>query len=522
MPKKTIVIILTMILAAAVTLPVMSAGQEDKEQTEAGPVKMQVMMSVNVNYPYKEDWLVFNELEERGNAELDFILVPDSDYVTKKKLTVASGDMPDMILKVATQDSAEYLQWATEDILFPFNKYIDKLPNFTKRVEEYKFQPEIDELTQVDGNYYILPQMYETPWQKIGFVMRGDILEKHSLQVPETLEGLTDLLKTVKSKEPDMIPFACAYQMNLMFLSFGPLFGTQAGWGGGPTQYDFDGEQWEAAMTNDGMKAMIEYFNNWWDEGLMSVEQFVAENSQMNNLLDTGKVFMSILWSPSVTKKASLLQENTGNNDAHWIMVPPFTGGPGKAGVYAPKRHAWGAIMPDYLATDSRLDRILEFTDWAFYSDEGVLINLYGKEGVTYNLDNGKLVFLDKFKTAGIPDLQQLKKDYGIDTNGWNQVVTLDFLTVALNDQLKDYYKILQDKDMYVSTNPVITFTTEEKEDAKLMETPLQDYRNEMMIKFIMGATQWNTGWESYVRESKKKGLDDLTEIYNQAWERQN
>jgi putative aldouronate transport system substrate-binding protein len=430
--------------------------------------------------------------------------------------------MPDMILKVATQDSAEYLQWATEDILLPFNQYKDKLPNFTERVEEFSFQPEMEELTQEDGNYYILPQMYEIPWQKIGFVMREDILEKHGLEVPETLEGLTGLLKTVKSLEPDMIPFACIFQMELMFLSFGPLFDTQAGWGGGPVQYGFDNGEWESAMTNDGMKAMIEFFNNWWDEGLMSVEQFVAENSQMNNLLDTGKVFMAILWSPSVTKKTALLQDNTGDSDARWIMVPPFTGGPGKAAVYAPKRHAWGAIMPDYLAKDSRFDRILEFADWAFYSDEGALINLYGKEGVTYNLDGGKPQFLDAFKSDGIPDLQQLKKDYGIDTNGWNQVVTLDFLTVALNDQIKDYYQTLKQNDMYVSPNPVITLTAEEKEDAKLMETPLQDYRNEMMIKFIMGTTPWNTGWESYVQESSKKGLDDLIEIYNQAWDRQN
>jgi putative aldouronate transport system substrate-binding protein len=178
--------------------------------------------------------------------------------------------------------------------------------------------------------------------------------------------------------------------------------------------------------------------------------------------------------------------------------------------------------MPRDLADDSRLSRILEFADWSGYSEEGMLINLFGVEGETYEMVDGKPKYLDKFYVGDLPDLQQMKKDFGIDTNGWNQLYPLHFLTISLSDVQKEYYDQLKANDMYAEPNPIVVFTPSQKEDAKLIETPLQDYRNEMILKFVMGDASLEDDWDGYVERCEEKGVDELTVLYNEAWSSQN
>jgi putative aldouronate transport system substrate-binding protein len=519
MPRNAIVVVVLLALAIA---PVFAGGQQESAPTPDETVTISVMQSVNVNYPFQEDWVIYEEMERIANVELDLQLVPDSDFVTKKRLVVASGDLPDMLQRVASNDTAEYSQWATEGAFLPVSDYIAQLPHFQELVEEWNFEPEMQQLTIADGKYYMLPQMYETPWQKIGWWMRGDILEKHGLPVPETLDELYDTLVAVRDLEPEMLPLSATFQQSVVFMLLGPLFGTQAGWGGGPMMYDARADKWEATMISEEFRAMLAYVKRLWDADLIDQELFVADNSQINNKVNTGQVFMTINWSPSMLQRNLLLQENSGNEEAKWITVLPFSGGTGKAAVPAPPRVTWGTVFPRDLADDPRLPRILEFADWSGYSEEGIAINLYGREGETFEMVNGEPRYLEEHYSNGIPNLQELKKDYGVDTNGWNQALPLSFLTVSLSEEQQDYYAELAAGDMYTPPNPMVTFTPDQKEDAKLLETPLNDYRNEMILAFVIGDLSLQSDWDDYVATAKDMGVDELIEIYDEAWSNQN
>ncbi len=513
--------LLTVLLLLFVAASFVSAnGQQEASEGKQGPVEVSALVEVNANYPYKEDWLLYREFEEKGNAKLDLQLVPSSDYNTKLKLIMASGDLPDLVTKVAIQDQSQYPQWATEGFLLPISDYRAKLPHYSEMIKAYDFEKEIKQQTQADGKNYILPQMYEIPWQKIGFWVRKDILEKHNLPMPTTLDEFYDTLSAVKNAEPDMVPFANTFQLNNLFNVLGPIFDSQAGWGGGPIKYNPETDSWEAAMIDKNFQKMVAYVAKLYQDGLIYEEQFVADNSQINNLTQTGKVFATIHWSPSLTKWNAALAEN-GMPEAEYVPMLPLAGGPGEAALIAPPRNSWGTVIPEDLKKDKDFDRILAFVDWACYSEEGTRINLYGEEGETYKMVDGKPVYLDKFMENGVPKLQDMKKDYGLDTNGWNQVYPLDFLTVALNDETKEYYMQLKANNMYVAPNPTINMTAEQKEDAKLLESPLQDFRDEFMLSAIMGSIDIDSGWQSYVNEAKKKGIDELVEIYNTAWKKQ-
>jgi putative aldouronate transport system substrate-binding protein len=517
MARKLVFSLLLIMITASFSA---AKGQQEAAGANQRPVEISALVQVNSVYPYKEDWLLYEELEEKGNAELDLQLVPSSDYDTKLKLIMASGDLPDLVTKVAIHNQSQYPQWATEDFLLPVSDYMDKLPHFSEMIDAYDFQKEINQQTQTDGKNYILPQMYEIPWQKIGFWVREDILEKHNIAMPTTLDEFYTALKAVKQAEPEMIPFANTFQLNNLFNVLGPLFDSQAGWGGGPIRYDEETDSWYADMISENFKEMIAYVAKLYTDGLIYEEQFVADNGQINNLTQTGKVFSTIHWSPSLTKWNAALAKN-GLPNAEYVPMLPLAGGPGKAAVTAPPRNVWGTVMPETLADEEKFERVLEFADWSGYSDEGVLINLYGREGTTYKMENGEPVYLDTFKENGIPNLQDMKKEFGLDTNGWNQVYPLDFLTVALNDKTKEYYKQLKANDMYVDPNPTINMSAAQKEDAKLLESPLQDFRNEFMLRVIMGSANLSEDWQDYVAEAKKKGIDELVEIYNTAWKQQ-
>ena len=92
-------------------------------------------------------------------------------------------------------------------------------------------------------------------------------------------------------------------------------------------------------------------------------------------------------------------------------------------------------------------------------------------------------------------------------------------LIEAPNVQEEKRYLI--DNDMVDYDDPLVKFTEEQSENAKLLYTTLNEYTNTMMMKFIYGEESLEN-WDKYVKKCKDLGSDKLISLVKKAWKENN
>ncbi|MBQ6527541.1 MAG: extracellular solute-binding protein [Clostridia bacterium] len=141
-----------------------------------------------------KDW------SEAVQVNLEWELVA-TGYEDKLSLKLASGDLPDVILRVT---DAELIKYADEGVFLPLEDYIaEYAPNLTKAWEEAPASKQYN--TAPDGHIYSFPYFAPTPWSGINRVMAINIswLEKLGLQMPTTLAELKDVLIAFRDQDPN-------------------------------------------------------------------------------------------------------------------------------------------------------------------------------------------------------------------------------------------------------------------------------------------------------------------------------
>jgi putative aldouronate transport system substrate-binding protein len=76
-------------------------------------------------------------------------------------------------------------------------------------------------------------------------------------------------------------------------------------------------------------------------------------------------------------------------------------------------------------------------------------------------------------------------------------------------------------RGMVPPAHPSLLMNDEELEFIKITQTPLDDYANTMQLKFIYGDADLDDDWDSYLKECRAKGSDEVVATINKAWARQ-
>ena len=124
-----------------------------------------------------EGMIYFQKLEEASNIGVVWEPVPASDWDTKPSLTLAGGDLPDIVMG-AVSNSTVYEYGIIGDYIVEISEGIDKyMPNLKHWLNEY---PDVyDSITQIDGSIYFAPYIYDTAQAASDTVyLRMDFLRK--------------------------------------------------------------------------------------------------------------------------------------------------------------------------------------------------------------------------------------------------------------------------------------------------------------------------------------------------------
>lgn len=495
--------------------PTNTAGDSSNPPANEEPLKISLFYPDNATLPFKNDWLLIQEIQKRYNVELSVEPIPIADYPTKVSLALNTGtNVPDVILNQMTV--GENASLALNGALVPISDYSDWTPNFNARVQEFGLEDAVAQLSLKDGKRYSLPSLYDKPFYDGGLILREDLLEKYGLQAPKTFDDLYNVLKKFKEENPDSYPLTILAGPRVLYRMTMPSFGISVGKNGADgsktLSWDYDKKEYFPGAISEQYKEYMKFFSKLYKEGLLDPEMAEPiDGDRWAQKLATGKSFATYAYydqiggvTASATDPGFKLQ-----------MYPPLEG---PAGAHHQQKSSTGSgiLFPSKTAKRADFERIVRTIDEIFFSEEGAKLTALGVEGVSYTMDGDKIKYADDLVNSpnGIYKEMQLKYGTGADPLQLVWVNAREMTKYDANyEQINANVAAMNQAIQPIPPAPM--FDDMQAEEASTLMTPLADTFEIWADGFLTGKKNLDTDWDQYVKEMKNLQIEKFAEIYN-------
>jgi len=507
------------VVSAGVSVGAMTDYKAGSTFKATEPLTFSMLYSNHPNYPLKADWLLWQKITELTNIKLDPTIVPMSDYLQKRSLLIGAGDAPMIIPKTYPGQEAAFV---SSGAVLPVSDYVNLMPNYQKKIEDWGLENEIAGLRQADGKYYVLPGLHQEIWPDYTLAVRTDIFKKEGISIPKTWDELKSALEKLKAAYPASYPFSDRYLGGATLNMVAASFGTQAGVGsfhvGDGMMFNKKADKFVYAASQPEYKKMLTYLNSLVKGGLMDPESFTQQDDQAIQKFVSGKSFVISANSQDiVTYRKSMDQAlGAGKYSIQKITVP---GGPA-GNIMGGSRLENGVMINAKAAKSKNFVAMVQFIDWLYYSDAGEEFAKWGVKGTTFNKDAGGVrtlapdVNYNGLNPAGTKDL---RVDFGFSNGVFAYGGSTDLLQSMMSPEEIDFQKAMKAKTP-VPIAPPAPLGDAQREQATLLSTPLTDYVDQATLQFILGQRDLSQ-FDAFVTELKGKGMTTFTDMRNTAYQ---
>ena len=437
------------------------------------------------------------------------------NFTQQLALTIASGDIPDLIL----MEYRTYVEYANEGLFTDLTGLVDQYPDLMEYVNTGDQGEMCWNRMKVDGAIYGIPTR-SVNTSMLTTAIRQDWLDNLGLQVPTTIDELTEVLRAFTEDDPDQnglndtyglstYGMHNIYSMNYLSTIFG-AFGAAPG-----QQYLLNDDGTVTTnVISDEYKAAVSYLHDIYAAGYMDPEIFTNSNSQAYEKFATGKMgFWPCWWSNpgSVYVKYGFLDNcPTGKI----TLVDPIVGPDGKSGLIGTDP-IWRVL--GITSSCKNVDKVLELINWqctpyGWYTcqcgvegnyfemdDAGNVTWYWGMDGKNKNGDEISDMELYKF----IENLDLQSRLYKLDESNYGQ-----YRAAGLESCMNA--KVYQDLFTGIITDEYTKLNSE-----------LESYMDNNITKFIMGELDLDKDWGNFVSTYLNMGGEQvrtsLLNAYNEA-----
>jgi putative aldouronate transport system substrate-binding protein len=490
----------------------------------AEPLEFSLLYRDHPNYPLQEDWMMLQKLQENQNVTFDITTAPLSDWEQRRSLLIGAGDAPCLIPSVFAGQEAQFV---ASGAILPVSDYVEYMPHFQAKVEEWALEPELDTLRQADGKFYLLPGILEQLRYDYTLGIRNDVFEAAGADTqPETWDDLRESFEAVKAAHPDKYVlsdrFSIPTPLGALFNVAAPNFGTVAGWGFGEgLQWDPEAEEFAFAGATDEYRSMVEYFHGLVEAGLLDPESFTQDDDTAIQKLTSEQTYAITTNSQEILRHRETLDATVGAGSYQLskMRVPAGPAGDLVAGT----RMESGMMISADCAENEDFVAMLQLVDWLYYSDEGLEFAKWGVEGETFTTtDDGTRVLNEDITiqslNPGAPTNLQVDLGFHNGVFMLAQGSTQDLVTSMLSEEEQDFQELMAAKDQ-APVAPPHPLDEIELEQASLYQTALTDYVTQNTLGFILGQRDLSE-WDDYVAELEGQNMSAYVDIMNAARER--
>ncbi|WP_320127579.1 extracellular solute-binding protein [uncultured Sphaerochaeta sp.] len=511
--KKTLLVSLLVLVSVSVSLS--AGGVQETKVSSTAPIKISMYYSDNATLPFKKDWLTVTEAQKRVNANVDFEAIPIADYQTKVSLALNTGtNAPDVILNQDTK--GENAALALNGALVPISDYPEWTPNFNARVKEFGLEDDVNSLKLKDGKRYYLPSLFDVPFYDGGLILRQDLLEKYGLQQPKTFDDLYNVLKVFKQNNPESYPLTILAAPRVLYRmtmpSWGISLGKNGSSGSNTLSWDYTKKQFFAGAISDEYKSYITFFHKLYAEGLLDPEMAAPiDGDKWSQKLAMGKSMASYAYYDQIGGVTAM-----STIPGFKLQMYPALAGPAGAHHQPKSKTGTGIMFPIKTSKRADFEQLVRTVDEMFYSADNAKLWCLGVEGVTYTMENGKVVFSDELRNSSEGLYKSLQVKYGGGCDGI-QLVWMNAREMTKYDA--NYAKINAEVeaigDVIQAIPPTPKFDDMLAEDAGTLQTPLSDAFDRWNSAFLTGNKDLSKDWDSYVKEMKTLGIEKFNDLYN-------
>jgi len=479
------------------------------------PLKITMFYSDNATLPFKEDWLVIQELKKRYNVDIKFEIIPIADYQTKVSLALNTlNNAPDVILYQSTK--GENASLALNGAIVPISDYADWTPNFNARVKEFGLEEQVASLNLKDGKRYYLPSLYDKPFYDGGLILRQDLLDKYQLQAPKTFDDLYTVLKKFKEENPDSYPLTILAGPRVLYRMTMPSFGISVGKNGASgtntLSWDYANGTYFPGAISDQYKEYMTFFSKLYAEGLLDPEMAdPIDGDKWSQKLATGKSFATYAYYDQIGGVESASTE--AGFDLQ--MYPPLAG---PAGAHHQPKSSTGSgiLFPKKTADRPDFERLVRTIDEIFFSEEGAKLFCLGVEGVTYTMDGNTIKYADSIVNSPNGIYKSMQLEYGAGSDVTQMVWVNAREMTKYDENYGQINAVVAAMDNAIqSIPPTPMFDDMIAEEASSLQSPLLDAFEVWADGFLTGKKSLDKDWDQYVKEMKALNIERFTQLYN-------
>jgi len=511
-----------LVTAAAVTLALgsvfASGGKDGAAAASGGKVPLSVWSVMAAEIPLTPDTIeAWNVIEDKTGTDLSWKFVSTLSEVKDQQfnLMMAAGDLPDIIAyyeKSGGHTAIEKL--GSEGAFIPLEDLIAKnAPNLKKVILD---DPAVRaSVTAPDGHIYYVPMLSALNAER-GWFIRTDWLEKLGLKEPKTTEDLYKVLVAFRDRDPngngakDEIPMVARRRGDDWMYNLGAL------------AYAFDADvDWVVRKgkvsygpSEPQYKEYLAYIARLYKEKLIDQEILTRKGNPRDELLSNNIAGSLHDWFASTADLNKLSATIPGFALKHFApplgtVKKPFTR------IQMSKVRADGGWS---ITTKNKNPvETIKMMDFV-YSTDGVKLTNFGIEGKTYTMVDG----VPKYTPEITKNPAGLGMHEALVTNGaqWKigMIQSIDYekqfanaqATAARLDYMKNYI---------VDKFPTLSFTPAETETIKEKYSQIQLLTTEMAARVMVGAMSVSD-FDKVVLDMKKVGLEEVTKIYQAAYDR--
>ena len=504
-----------------------SDAAETQPLSDASVTEFNIFAGISALSPDNSEKPVVQQMNAALGVTVNWNCISGDTLTEKKNLVLNAGtDMPDAFMGASLTDY-EIITNGSNGIFIPLESYINEetMPNLSALVKE---RPEmLATCTMPDGHIYTLPSVSEMGFTysdgkeyMIGAIPQFMAINKEWLaavgkEMPTTIDELHDVLVAFKENDcngngdkTDEIPLSfewghwCA-NMTSLFSAFGF------------TDYNADhraikdGKVYYNAST-ENYKAAMEYFHQWYVEGLIDIEAFSQDDSQYiaKGSSEDAKLGVFAWWE---------IPEVVGDHADEYEYLTFLSGADGTIGVNLNEQ---GTVDHTKFAVTSSCKNPELLLKWAdqLYDPVISMQVIYGPIGEYFEEqpdENG--VYVETAEAGGnlkaklefwAPS-RQLNSDFG----------TYYYMEERAQQRLDDLSNIWFEKVTNFEFYPSVVYTLEETDTINEYISDLNDYVSQTSANWIINGGV-EEEWDQYVSQLDSLGVNEVVAAWQSAYDR--